>query len=147
MGPPAPKRGRLGKGISYQSQEYYNCVVVNCNKNMRGDTISNHFRDKSKLAILDEAKKLDVVGELTNGLNYIEGLLVDDENQRNHTIYLLSNGYTSTKLPTWQCPEFKKKNTKPLPQLMRNFLAPTAPSTATQAASRSTNSVFFYCIK
>ena len=134
------KRGRLPKGIPPQSQEFFKCVVVNCDQIIRGDGITSHFRKKSKLQVLDEAKKLDVVGDLTNGLNYIEGLCVDDEKQRNHTIYLLSNGYSSSKLPTFTSPEFKKKNTKPLPQLMRNFLAPST-ATATQAASRSTNSV------
>ena len=132
------KRGRLPKGITPLSQEFYKCVVVNCDQILRGDTVTSHFRKKSKLQVLDEAKKLDGAGDLTNGLNYIKGLCVDDENQRNHTFYLLSNGYSSTNLPTYTSPEFKKKNTKPLPQLMRNFLAP---STATQAASISTNSV------
>ena len=134
------KRGRLPKGITPLSQEFYKCVVVNCDQILRGDTVTSHFRKKSKLQVLDEAKKLDGAGDLTNGLNYIKGLCVDDENQRNHTFYLLSNGYSSTNLPTYTSPEFKKKNTKPLPQLMRNFLAPST-ATATQAASRSTNSV------
>ena len=134
------KRGRLPKGITPLSQEFYKCVVVNCDQILRGDTVTSHFRKKSKLQVLDEAKKLDGAGDLTNGLNYIKGLCVDDENQRNHTFYLLSNGYSSTNLPTYTSPEFKKKNTKPLPQLMRNFLAPST-ATATQAASRSTNLV------
>ena len=136
------KRGRLPKGITPQSQEFYKCVVVNCDQILRGDTVTSHFRKKSKLQVLDEAKKLDGVGDLTNGLNYIKGLCVDDEKQRNHTIYLLSNGYSSTNLPTYTSPEFKKKNTKPLPQLMRNFLTPST-ATATQAASRSTDSVCY----
>ena len=136
------KRGRLPKGITPLSQEFYKCVVVNCDQILRGDTVTSHFRKKSKLQVLDEAKKLDGAGDLTNGLNYIKGLCVDDENQRNHTFYLLSNGYSSTNLPTYTSPEFKKKNTKPLPQLMRNFLAPST-ATATQAASRSTDSVCY----
>jgi hypothetical protein len=137
------KRGRLPKGIPHLGKQFYKCVVVNCDQIIRGDGITSHFRTKSKLQVLDEAKKLDGAGVLTNGLNYIEGLCVDDENQKNHTIYLLSNGYTSAKLPTMTSPEFKKKNTKPLPQFMRNFLAPSTATQAqpAQAASTSTNSV------
>ena len=77
------KRGRLPKGITPLSQEFYKCVVVNCDQILRGDTVTSHFRKKSKLQVLDEAKKLDGAGDLTNGLNYIKGLCVDDENQQN----------------------------------------------------------------
>ena len=49
--------------------------------------IPDHFRRKSKLAVLDEAKKLDVSSEITNGINHISTLLIDDENQKKHTLF------------------------------------------------------------
>ena len=49
--------------------------------------IPDHFRRKSKLVVLDEAKKLDVSSEITNGINHISTLLIDDENQKKHTLF------------------------------------------------------------
>ena len=100
-------RGRLKAPGPNMSHELFKCVVENCNKSVRGDRLKEHFKKKSKLEVLDEAKKMDVSGEITNGLKHIDSMLIDDENQRNHTKYLLSNGYSSTKLPKWQ--EFKKR--------------------------------------
>ena len=37
----------------------------------------DHFRRKSKLAVLDEAKKFDVSREITNGINQINTLLIE----------------------------------------------------------------------
>ena len=87
-------RGRLGTG-QIPSNEKYNCVVETCQQIVRGDSISEHFAKKSKLDVLDDAKKMDVSGEIVNGLHHINSLLVDDENQRKHTEYLLSNGFSS----------------------------------------------------
>ena len=79
------------------SKEQYKCKVENCQESFRGDLIPDHFRRKSKLAVLDEAKKLDVSSEMakkldvsseiTNGINHISTLLIDDENQKKHTLF------------------------------------------------------------
>ena len=73
------------------------------------DRISEHFEKKSKLDVLDDAKKLDVSGEVVNGLNHINSMLVDDENQRKHTVYLLNNGFSSKKLPGLKTEGFRKR--------------------------------------
>ena len=102
------KRGRLASGQTL-SREQYCCVVENCKQTFRGDKIGEHFQRFSKLAVLDDAKKLDVTGEIVNGLNHINTLLVDDENQKKHTVYLLSNGYSSKNLPSWKSDGFRKR--------------------------------------
>ena len=43
------KRGRLPKGIPTPlAKQFYKCVVVNCDQILRGDTVTSHFRKKSK---------------------------------------------------------------------------------------------------
>ena len=69
------------------SKEQYKCKVENCQESFRGDLIPDHFRRKSKLAVLDEAKKLDVSIEITNEINHFSTLLIDDENQKKHTLF------------------------------------------------------------
>ena len=113
------KRGRLPSG-PYKAKLKYKCVVVQCNQNIRGDRITKHFWDNSKMDVLDEAKKMDSVGVLTNGLAYIDRMFIDSEKQKNHTKYLLANGYSSSKLPNMKSDEFKKKNDKPLPKQFQN---------------------------
>ena len=81
------KRGRLASEGPLLSKEQYKCKVENCQESFRGDMIPDHFRRKSKLAVLDEAKKLDVSSEITNGINHISTLLIDDENQKKHTLF------------------------------------------------------------
>ena len=81
------KRGRLASGGPPLSKEQYKCKVENCQESFRGDLIPDHFRRKSKLAVLDEAKKLDVSSEITNGINQISTLLINDENQKKHTLF------------------------------------------------------------
>ena len=79
-----------------------------------------HFRKNSKLQILDEAKKLDVSGEIVNGLKHIDSFVIDDKNQRDHTRWLLSNGYSSMKLPNCDTEGFKKRPTISLSNVFRN---------------------------
>ena len=81
------KRGRLASGGPPLYKEQYKCKVENCQESFRGDLIPDHFRRKLKLAVLDEAKKLDVSSEITNGINHISTLLIDDENQKKHTLF------------------------------------------------------------
>ena len=109
MPPKIGSRGRLPSGLPPQGKEYFNCVVANCDESIRGDRIVGHFQTNVKLDVLDEAKKLDGPGDLTNGLRYINVMCVDDTKQKNHTAFCLSNGYTSMKLPKLGCKEFKKK--------------------------------------
>ena len=59
-------RGRLASGGPPLSKEQYKYKVENCQESFRGDLIPDHFRRKSKLAVLDEAKNLDVSSEVTN---------------------------------------------------------------------------------
>lgn len=115
------KRGRLPSGRPYKAKQKNQCVVVQCNEIIRGDRIPKHFRDNSKMDVLDEAKKMDSVGVLTNGLAYIDRMCIDSEKQKNHTKYLLANGYSSSKLPNMKSDEFKKKNDTPLPKQFLNF--------------------------
>ena len=121
MPPKIGTRGRLPSGLPPQAKEFFNCVVANCDESIRGDRIVKHFQDFVKLDVLDEAKKLDGPGDLTNGLRYIDVMCVDDTKQKNHTAFCLNNGYTSTKLPKLGCPEFKKKNDIPLPAAFSGF--------------------------
>ena len=116
------KRGRLSSGIAPQSREYYKCVVENCDQSLRGDRITEHFQKNAKLAVLDEAKKLVIPGDLTNALQYCNRMLIYDIMLKNHTKYLLYNSYTSTNLPNWKSHGFKARNEKPLPAAFRNFL-------------------------
>ena len=117
----APKaRGRLKAAGPNMSHEKFKCVVKNCNQIVRGDRIKEHFQKKSKLEVLDEAKKMDVSGEITNGLKHIDSMVIDDENQRNHTKYLLSNGYSSNKLPKWSTEDFRKRPNISLPNAFSN---------------------------
>ena len=89
---------------------------------MRGDRITEHFQKNAKLAVLDEAKKLVIPGDLTNALQYCNRMLIYDIMLKNHTKYLLYNSYTSTNLPNWKSHGFKVRNEKPLPAAFRNFL-------------------------
>jgi hypothetical protein len=102
-------RGRLVTAGGAQSKAFFKCVVESCNQTIRGDRITEHFRTKSKLEVLDEAKNMDVSGILTNGLKHIDSMCVDDETQNAHTKYLLSNGYSSNNLPNKKSPGFKKR--------------------------------------
>ena len=102
------KRGRLKSAGGVKTQLKYKCVVKNCNMILRGDRIAKHFRQTSKMDVLDDAKKMDVSGVLTNGLKHIDSLLVDDEAQNSHTKYLLSNGFSSKNLPDCDSYGFKK---------------------------------------
>lgn len=121
MPPKIGSRGRLPSGLPPQGKEYFNCVVANCDESIRGDRIVGHFQTNVKLDVLDEAKKLDGPGDLTNGLRYINVMCVDDTKQKNHAAFCLSNGYTSMKLPKLGCKEFKKKNDTPLPAAFAGF--------------------------
>ena len=103
------KRGRLKSAGGPKTQAKYKCVVKDCDMIIRGDRIGKHFRGKSKLDVLDEAKKMDVSGVLTNGLKHIDSMLVDDKSQNAHTKYLLSNGFSSTHLPNADSYEFKRQ--------------------------------------
>ena len=107
---------------------------------MRGDKVSDHFKKFAKLAVLDEAKKLDVPLDMTNGLKHINELLVDDEKQRNHTLYLLSNGYSSTNLPTWKSEGFKKSADRPLPVGYKGFFKIPRASVSSTVTQPSNNS-------
>ena len=102
------KRGRLKSAGGVKTQLKYKCVVKDCDMIIRGDRIGKHFRGKSKLDVLDEAKKMDVSGVLTNGLKHIDSMLVDDKSQNAHTKYLLSNGFSSKNLPDCDSYGFKK---------------------------------------
>ena len=106
-------RGRLpaARGASGKTpaRDDFKCVVKDCEEIIRGDRISGHFQEKSKLDVLDDAKKMDVSGEVVNGLRHINSMCIDDENQRKHTIYLLNNGYSSKKLPGMKDEGFKKR--------------------------------------
>ena len=121
------KRGRLPSG-PYKAKLKYKCVVVQCNENIRGDRIPKHFRDNSKMDVLDEAKKMDSVGVLTNGL------------AKNHTKYLLANGYSSSKLPNMKSDEFKKKNDTPLPKQFLIFFIKAPKRQAAQELGDEDNS-------
>ena len=114
------KRGRLPSGRPYKARQKFQCVVVDCNQIVRGDRITEHFQIHSKMEVLDEAKKMDVVGVLTNGLAYIDRMCIDSEKQKNHTKYLLANGYSSSKLPNMNSAEFKIKDDRPLPKQFLN---------------------------
>ena len=103
------KKDKVDSDTVPESRQFYKCPVANCPKTVRGDRISEHFQKKSKHDVLDEAKKLVVPGDITSGLEYINNMLTDDENHRNHTKYLLNNGYSSTHLPKWWHDGFKKK--------------------------------------
>ena len=103
-----------------KSHDNYKYVIENCDKIVRGDRIRGHFQRNSKLQVLDEAKKMDVSGEITNGLKHIDSMVIDDENQRNHTKYLLSNGYSSNKLPTHKTEDFRKRPNVSLPNAFSN---------------------------
>ena len=54
-----------------------------------------YFQKCSEIVVLYEAKKMDVFGVWVKG-----ELLVDDEKQKNCTIYLLSNEYSSNNVLT-----------------------------------------------
>ena len=116
----AKARGRLKSAGPNISGLKYKCVVKDCNLIVRGDRIKEHFQKKSKLDVLDEAKKMDVSGEITNGLKHIDSMVIDDENQRNHTKYLLSNGYSSNKLPNMKTEDFRKRPNISLPNAFSN---------------------------
>ena len=103
------KRGRLKSAGGAKTQLKYKCVVQGCDMIFRGDKIGKHFRKNSKLEVLDEAKKMDVSGDLTNGLKHIDSMLVDDKTQNAHTKYLLSNGFSSKHLPNVDTHGFKKR--------------------------------------
>ena len=102
------KRGRLKSAGGNKNRLKYKCVVKDCDMIVRGDRIGKHFRGKSKLDVLDEAKKMDVSGVLTNGLKHIDSMCVDDKTQNSHTKYLLSNGFSSKHLPNADSYGFKK---------------------------------------
>ena len=51
-----------------KSHDNYKYVIENCDKIVGGDRIREHFQRNSKLQVLDEAKKMDVSGEIVNGL-------------------------------------------------------------------------------
>ena len=51
-----------------KSHDNYKYVIENCDKIVQGDRIREHFQRNSKLQVLDEAKKMDVSGEIVNGL-------------------------------------------------------------------------------
>lgn len=106
------KRGRLSSGTTPLSRDQYSCVIEKCEATFRGDSIAGHFRKNSKIAVLEDARKLDVSGERTNGLNHINTLL-EDENQRKHTVFLLINGYSSENLPNFKSEGFKKRKELP----------------------------------
>ena len=106
------KRGRLKSAGGPKTQAKYKCVVKDCDMIIRGDRIGKHFRGKSKLDVLDEAKKMDVSGVLTNGLKHIDSMLVDDKSQNAHTKYLLSNGFSSKHLPDCDSYGFKQQYSK-----------------------------------
>ena len=57
------------------------------------------------------------------GLKYIRliDLFVDDEKQKNHKIYLLSNDNSSINLPTWKFDGFRKTINRPLPLAFQGF--------------------------
>ena len=105
-------RGRLKSAGGAQDKAFFKCVVESCNQTIRGDRITDHFRTKSKLDVLDEAKKMDVSGVLTNGLKHIDSMLVDDKSQNAHTKYLLSNGFSSKHLPDCDSYGFKQQYSK-----------------------------------
>ena len=117
---PTRKRGRLPTPGIDKNHDHYKCIIENCDTIVRGDRIKEHFRKKSKLQILDEAKKLDVSGEIVNGLKHIDSFVIDDKNQRDHTRWLLSNGFSSMKLPNCDTEGFKKRPNVSLPNAFSN---------------------------
>ena len=117
---PTRKRGRLPTPGIDKNHDHYKCIIENCDTIVRGDRIKWHFKKMSKLEILDEAKKMDVTGEIVNGLKHIDSMLIDDKIQRDHTRWLLSNGYSSMKLPNCDTEGFKKRPTVSLPNAFKN---------------------------
>ena len=66
-----------------------------------------------------------------------------DEKQKNHTKYLLSNGYSSINLPTWKSDGFRKTVDRPLPVGFKGFSKTkvNVSSTATQPSNSDSEDI------
>ena len=63
---------------------------------------------------------MDSFGDITSRFE-IHHLFVDDEKQKNHKIYLLSNDNSSINLPTWKSDGFRKTIDRLLPPAFQGF--------------------------
>ena len=69
--------------------------MPDCGKTFRSDKFKLLFENYSDLKILEEARKLN---NITLGTEHIKGLILD-ASKRNHTVFLLQQGYSTEKLP------------------------------------------------
>ena len=119
------KRGAVAQTLGGVplSQLSYKCIVPGCDKSFRSDRFKKHYEQKSDLTVLDQARKLN---NITLGTAHIKGLIIDSCKQE-HTIFLLKEGYSSQKLPTYESKGFKEQSkATEYPPSFKNFLQKSA---------------------
>ena len=119
-----PDRGPWASD-SQPSREKYKCPVNLCKcENIRGDDIQKHFQNKSNLLALDQANEHQSTLKKSFGASdsvavpdeFLKSLLISDS-EKEHTLYLFQNGFSSMKLPNCNAVGFKcqqKKNKNPI---------------------------------
>ena len=121
------KRGPLASAIQ-PSREKYKCPVKDCkSESLRGDDITKHFQKSSDLVALDKtlenqsALKKCGKDDIELSVTYLKNLLaLSSESEKLHTLYLLNNGHSSKKLPTYNSVNFKCQ-LKSLPNALAKF--------------------------
>ena len=104
----------------------------NCNAvKLRGYDIKNHFQSKGNLLALDQAnahqselrKKFKASDSVAVPDEFLKNLLVS-ESEKDHTIYLFQNGFSSMSLPDCDSVGFKcQQKTLPVPDMFK-FVGP-----------------------
>ena len=116
----------------HKSRDKYKCPVNNCNAvKLRGYDIKKHFRTKGNLLALDQAnthqselrKKFKASDSVAVPDEFLKNLLISDS-EKDHTIYLFQNGFSSMSLPDCDSVGFKcQQKTLPVPDMFK-FVGP-----------------------
>ena len=141
----------------HKSRDKDKCPVNDCNAvKLRGYDIKKHFRSKANLLALDQAnshqselrKKFKASDSVAVPDEFLKNLLVSDS-EKDHTIYLFQNGFSSISLPDCDSVGFKcQQKTLPVPDMFK-FVGPKpgkvmriseSPNVNAQNQSVSTNS-------
>ena len=96
--PKVGRRGPLPKPGNLQSREKYKCIVTECRRDFRSDSLRLHYSNQVDFVLLSEIKNLD----RKSGLCKIEKL---NPTKKNHTLHFYENKIFSLD----QIPSFKKR--------------------------------------